>query len=105
MGIFWGNARQVGEDALLTLGVTMVLLGFFHANRQPCFARGSWLLFAAGIAIASLSKGVLGLALPGVVIFVFLLCESLIEKRFVLRNWLRPGLLTLLGLIPLFIWL
>ena len=105
MGIVWGNARQVGEDALLTLGVTMALLGFFHANRQPGFARGSWLLFAAGIAIASLSKGVLGLALPGVVIFVFLLCESLIEKRFVLRNWLRPALLTLLGLIPLTIWL
>ena len=105
MGSFWGNTRQVGEDALLTLGVSMALLAFFHASRQPGFARGSWLLFAAGIAIATLSKGVLGLALPGVVIFAFLLCESLIEKRFILRDWLRPALLTLLGLIPLMIWL
>ena len=105
MGSFWGNVRQVGEDALLTLGVTMALLAFFHASRQLRFAWGSWLLFAAGIAIATLSKGVLGLALPGVVIFVFLLCESLIAKRFVPRNWLRPALLTLLGLVPLMIWL
>ena len=105
MGIFWGNTRQVGEDALLTLGVTMALLAFFHANRQPGFARGSWLLFATGIAIATLSKGVLGLALPGVVIFVYLVCESLLEKRFKPRNWLRPALLTLLGLIPLTVWL
>ena len=105
MGIFWGNTRQVGEDALLTLGVTMALLAFFHANRQPGFARGSWLLFATGIAIATLSKGVLGLALPGVVIFVYLVFESLLEKRFKPRNWLRPALLTLLGLIPLTVWL
>ena len=105
MGIFWGNARQVGEDSLLTLGVTMALLAFFYASRQLRFAWGSWLLFAAGIAIATLSKGVLGLALPGVVIFFYLLCENLIEKRFALHNWLRPALLTLLGLVPLLIWL
>ena len=105
MASFWSNSRQVGEDALLTLGVSMALLAFFHASRQPGFARGSWLLFAVGIAIATLSKGVFGLALPGVVIFFFLLSESLIAKRFVLRDWLRPALLTLLGLIPLMIWL
>lgn len=105
MASFWSNTRQVGEDALLTLGVTMALLAFYQASRQPRFAVGSWLLFASGIAIATLSKGVLGLALPGVVIFAYLLCESLIDKRFVLRNWLRPALLTLLGLIPLLVWL
>ena len=105
MASFWSNSRQVGEDALLTLGVSMALLAFFHASRQPGFASGSWLLFAVGIAIATLSKGVFGLALPGVVIFFFLLSESLIAKRFVLRDWLRPALLTLLGLIPLMIWL
>ena len=105
MASFWSNSRQVGEDALLTLGVTMALLAFYHASRQPRFALSSWLLFAFGIAIATLSKGVLGLALPGVVIFAYLLCESLVDKRFILKNWLRPALLTLLGLIPLMIWL
>lgn len=105
MASFWDNARQVGEDALLTLGVTLALLAFYQASRHTRLHIGSWLMFAAGIAIATLSKGVLGLALPGVVIFVYLLCQSLIEKQLVLRNWLRPALFTLLGLIPLLIWL
>lgn len=83
----------------------MALLAFFEASRHARFASGSWLLFALGIMIATLSKGVLGLALPGVVIFVYLLSESLIEQRFSLSRWLRPALLTLLGLIPLGIWL
>lgn len=105
MGSFWANARQVGEDSLLTLGVSMALLAFYQASRQPRFAAGSWLLFAAGIAIATLSKGVFGLALPGVVIFTYLLCDSLINKRFAVNDWLRPALMTLVGLIPLLIWL
>ena len=105
MGSFWGNARQVGEDSLLTLGVTMTLLAFYQASRQPRLTLGSGLLFISGITIATLTKGVFGLALPGVVIFTFLLCESLINKRLVVRDWLRPALLTLMGLIPLLIWL
>ena len=105
MGSFWANSRMVGEDALLTLGITMALLAFYQASRQARFARGSWLLFAAGIAIATLSKGVLGLAMPGVVIFVFLVSDSLIARRVELRNWLRPAFMTLIGLIPLLIWL
>lgn len=105
---YWSNVRTVGEDALLSLGVTMALLAFFQASRrqaQQQSAGAAWLLFALGIAIATLSKGVLGLAMPGVVIFAYLVAESLIEKRFKLSDWLRPGLLTLLGLIPLAIWL
>ncbi|EGH49765.1 glycosyl transferase family protein, partial [Pseudomonas syringae pv. pisi str. 1704B] len=36
----------------------------------------TWLLFVVGIALATLSKGVLGLAMPGVVIFAWLFFES-----------------------------
>ena len=108
MASYWSNVRGVGEDALLSLGVTLALLAFYQAQRrqaeqQPALL--AWLLFALGIVIASLSKGVLGLAMPGVVIFAYLVADSLLEKRFNLRHWLRPALFTLLGLIPLFIWL
>ncbi|MCU1762427.1 glycosyltransferase family 39 protein [Pseudomonas sp. 14P_8.1_Bac3] len=103
MASYWSNVRGVGEDALLALGVSMALLAFFHGHRQA--SGGNALLFAAGIAIATLSKGVLGLAMPGVVIFAFLLAESLIDKRLKIADWIRPALLTLLGLIPLTIWL
>lgn len=105
---FWSNSRQVGEDALLTLGVSMALLGFFHANqrlRNDESCAGAWLLFVMGIALATLSKGVLGLAMPGVVIFVWLVCESLQSKRIVLAHWLRPAMFTVLALVPLLVWL
>ncbi|WP_367255741.1 ArnT family glycosyltransferase [Pseudomonas sp. stari2] len=103
MASYWSNVRGVGEDALLALGVTTALLAFFQAQRAS--TPGNSLLFVIGIAIATLSKGVLGLAMPGVVIFAYLLADNLIDKRFKLTEWLRPGLLTALGLIPLLIWL
>lgn len=103
MASYWSNVRGVGEDALLALGVTMALLAFFQAQRASNPSNS--LLFVVGIAIATLSKGVLGLAMPGVVIFAFLLADNLMDKRFKLTDWLRPGLLTLVGLIPLMIWL
>ena len=107
MASYWSNVRGVGEDALLALGVTMALLAFFQGERQgqrlPTL--GNSLLFCSGIALATLSKGVLGLAMPGVVIFAYLLANTLIDKRLNISAWLRPGLLTLLGLVPLLIWL
>ena len=103
MASYWSNVRGVGEDALLALGVTMALLAFFQGQRHS--SAGNALLFASGIAIATLSKGVLGLAMPGVVIFAYLMTETLMDKRLKLSDWLRPGLLTLLGLVPLMIWL
>jgi 4-amino-4-deoxy-L-arabinose transferase-like glycosyltransferase len=103
MASYWSNVRGVGEDALLALGVTMALLAFFQAQRAS--TAGHSLLFVIGIAIATLSKGVLGLAMPGVVIFAYLLADTLIDKRLKIADWLRPGLLTVIGLIPLLIWL
>ncbi|WP_064616105.1 ArnT family glycosyltransferase [Pseudomonas sp. GR 6-02] len=103
MASYWSNTRSVGEDALLAFGVSMALLAFFQGTRHSTV--GNALLFASGIAIATLSKGVLGLAMPGVVIFAYLLAETLMDKCLKPSDWLRPGLLTLLGLVPLMIWL
>ena len=108
MASYLGNARQVGEDALLSLGVTLALLAFFRATEQRTQGKpalGAWCVFALGIVISTLSKGVLGLALPGIVIFAYLVSQSLIDKRFSFGDWLRPALFTALGLIPLLIWL
>lgn len=103
MASYWSNVRGVGEDALLALGVTTALLAFFQAQRRATVSNS--LLFAVGIAIATLSKGVLGLAMPGVVIFAYLLADNLIDRRLKIADWLRPALWTLVGLIPLMIWL
>lgn len=102
---FWANARQVGEDALLTLGVTLTLLSFLQAWLEPPGHLRHWLAFAAGIALSTLSKGVLGLALPGVVVFACLLWDSLAQRRLNVPAWLRPLIWTLPGLLPLLAWL
>lgn len=109
MASYWSNVRGVGEDSLLSLGVTTALLAFYQAMRPESERQGSttwaWALFTAGMVIATLSKGVLGLAMPGIVIFVYLASTSLIDKRLRLADWLKPALFTLLALVPLMIWL
>lgn len=105
MASFWSNARQVGEDALLALGVTLALLSFLQAWLRSPGKPDHWLAFALGITLATLSKGVLGLALPGVVIFTCLLWDTLARRRLEIGAWLRPALWTVLGLVPLLVWL
>jgi len=109
MASYWSNVRGVGEDSLLSLGVTTALLAFYQAMRPESERQGpttwAWALFTAGMVIATLSKGVLGLAMPGIVIFVYLASTSLMDKRLRLADWLKPALFTLLALVPLMIWL
>ncbi len=107
MASYWGNVRGVGEDSLLSLGVTTALLAFYQAVRpdREGPSTWAWALFTLGMVIATLSKGVLGLAMPGVVIFVYLASTSLIDKRLRIGDWLKPALFTLLALVPLLIWL
>ncbi|WP_122223306.1 glycosyltransferase family 39 protein [Pseudomonas syringae group genomosp. 3] len=104
---FWSNSRQVGEDALLAFGVSIALLAFLYgsAGHKSAQRIGVWLLFSFGIAISTLSKGVLGLAMPGVVIFAWLVCDSVQHRRLVIADWLRPALFTALALLPLCAWL
>lgn len=107
MASYWSNVRGVGEDSLLSLGVTTALLAFYQAMRpeNQGSKAGAWALFTAGMVIATLSKGVLGLAMPGIVIFVYLAVTSVQDKRLRIGDWLKPGLFTLLALVPLMIWL
>ncbi|WLH67770.1 glycosyltransferase family 39 protein [Pseudomonas sp. FP2309] len=107
MASYWGNVRGVGEDSLLSLGVTTALLAFYQAVRpeREGSSSGAWALFTVGMVIATLSKGVLGLAMPGIVIFVYLLSTSVMDKRVRIGDWIKPAVFTLLALVPLLIWL
>jgi 4-amino-4-deoxy-L-arabinose transferase-like glycosyltransferase len=103
MAQFWSNVRQVGEDALLTAGVAVCLLGYMEAQIRRSLA--GWLLFATGLAVATLSKGVLGLALPGAAILAYLVANTAFERRLAPLDWLRPAGFAVVGLVPLLIWL
>jgi 4-amino-4-deoxy-L-arabinose transferase-like glycosyltransferase len=105
MASFWMNARTAGQDALLTFGVSLALCAFNIARNDTRLFTG-WLLYACGIAVAVFTKGVVGLAVPGFVIFCYVAMEAIfIEKKI---NWTvcwRIALFSLLGVLPFLAWL
>jgi 4-amino-4-deoxy-L-arabinose transferase-like glycosyltransferase len=105
MASFWMNSRIAGQDILLAFGVALALIGFWFTRETRALATG-WLLYAGGIFVATFTKGVIGLAVPGSVLLVYLLLETVwLRRRFALADWLRPALFALLGLVPLALWL
>ncbi|HEY3700598.1 MAG TPA: glycosyltransferase family 39 protein [Spongiibacteraceae bacterium] len=105
MASFWMNARTAGQDALLTFGVALALFSFNFAHATPSRWL-PWLAYALGLCIATLTKGVVGLAVPGIIILSYLLIEIFaIERKFVWGHWWRPALFAVIGLLPLLLWL
>ncbi|MBK9955083.1 MAG: glycosyltransferase family 39 protein [Rhodocyclaceae bacterium] len=105
MGSFWLHGRQARQDALLMFGLTLSLLSYYHANNSSRPIHG-WLGYVLGLSIATLAKGVIGLAIPAVTIGMFLAIEAgWLDRRLVLSRWVYPVLLALLALLPLVGWL
>lgn len=110
MASFWMNARIAGQDILLTLGVAITLFGFYFAHSQSLQESAEqkrwWLLYAFGVFVATFTKGVIGAAIPGFVIFVFLCVDAAMFKRgWQIGDWLRPLLFACVGVLPLAAWL
>ena len=104
MGAFLEYAQTAGQDMLLAFGVSLALLSFYFTREGG--SKALWFGFAAGLAIATLAKGVIGLAVPGIVVLSYLLIESIhFDRRFTAANWVRPALFSLLGLLPIIAWL
>lgn len=104
MASFWDHSRMAGQDVLLAFGVSLSLLSFYFTREDD--SKLLWLMFSAGIAVATLTKGVVGLAVPGVAIFAYLLLETIcLDKRIIVANWMRPLLFALFGLLPITAWL
>ena len=104
MGAFLEYAQTAGQDMLLTFGVSLALLSFYFTREDD--SKALWLGFSAGLAVATLAKGVVGLAVPGVVVLSYLLVESVqFDRRLVLAKWVRPALFAALGLLPIIAWL
>ncbi len=101
---FWHAARTAGQDELLAFGISLALFSFYRAREKSSI--GTWLLYSAGIAVATMTKGVIGLAVPGVVIGANLVLEAIfVEKRIDYPTWAKAGFFALIGLLPLFAWL
>ena len=104
MGAFLEYSQTAGQDMLLTFGVSLALLSFYFTREHD--SKALWLGFSAGLAVATLAKGVVGLAVPGVVVFSYLLIESIhFDRCFTAAKWLTPAFFSLLGLLPIIAWL
>lgn len=73
--IFWILAGSVMTDAFLCLGITLVNTSFFYAvNKINSYKY--WYLFGLGIAISILSKGIVGIAISGMICFLYVLVQK-----------------------------
>ncbi|HYR05223.1 MAG TPA: glycosyltransferase family 39 protein [Gallionella sp.] len=94
------NTLDMGVTFFLTLGIVGLLLGQAQADRTK---RRNWMMLAwAGLALAVLSKGLMGLVLPGAALIIY----CVVQRDFgVLKrmHWL-PGLVVLFAItVPWFI--
>ena len=108
------DARQMTTDSLLVLWFTLGLIAFWRCREQeragskptsPLAVLGKALqpslysgLFWSALALAVLTKGIIGLLLPSLVIGVFLTFNRWITRKDPDADWWR----SLLGLRPIF---
>jgi hypothetical protein len=96
---FFVLARLVIFDMALTFFLTVALCAFYQAGHTDDVRRRRWLcLFMYGaLGAATLIKGLIGIVLPGMVIFGYLLLSK--RGSILRRIYLVPGILLLLAIV------
>ena len=102
---FFFLSRVVIADMTLTFSITLALSSFYsaiHAKEEKAKKIHCWLLYGA-LATGTLIKGLIGLVIPGLVFFIYLL----VTKRWAAlrRLHLFPGALFFLVIVaPWYLW-
>lgn len=103
---FFLLARIVRSDMMLTFCVTLALCSFYSAiHTESAKAKKlHCLLMYGALGAGTLVKGLIGLVIPGMVVFAYLLLTD--NKWSILRrlHLLRGALLFLLIVIPWYLW-
>ncbi|MEN8690641.1 MAG: glycosyltransferase family 39 protein [Desulfobacterales bacterium] len=68
-------SRVVVHDIALTFFITLALYLFFHGFSDTSLRKSVWLFFYASLGFAVLAKGPIGVLLPGLIIFLFLVIK------------------------------
>lgn len=101
MPLFWWHASRANLDVPLALFVGMAVAGFYRAWARRDPHHPALDLAAVATALAMLTKGLVGLALPVLIVAAFLLLER--DLWFLARlRW--PRLIALL-LVPVLCWM
>ncbi len=106
-GQYWRNGRKCIVDTFLSFFILLCLAAFYRlastkkGSHRICF----FALYVLALGGAVMSKGLVGAAIPGLTIGVFLaLDDFLIEKRFTWKRWLVAAIGGILGMIPVLVW-
>ncbi len=100
--LFLGMGKMVFTDMIFAVFILGSLLSFTWGFFVPKYRNQSWVLFYFSAALASLTKGPLGLLIPELVVILFLLYR---RQFYLLRTpWLLAGLsLYLLMTLPWYV--
>ena len=102
--MFWSYSRSSGQDVLLTFGVSLSLLNLYYYLESN--SRHYIVPAVIGISIASLTKGIFGLFLVGIVIFPFSILSNILIRKY---PWYRGvfvlAVIFLVAIVPLSLWL
>lgn len=104
---FFMTGRTCIVDMTLCCMVLLAVFGFYSgmtAKRLPSRIF-HFILYTAGTAGAIMTKGLLGLALPGIVLFFTLLFRDIRECKLHWKEWLILAGCSLAALIPVGLWL
>lgn len=93
--LFFQVSHKMLVDSALGLFVTLALFGFLLAYQNRW--RAGYPIFWVGTTLAFLTKGIIGIALPGVAVATFILWRG--DLGMLRRIWAIPGMVLLLGVM------
>jgi 4-amino-4-deoxy-L-arabinose transferase-like glycosyltransferase len=82
-------SQNIIHDLSLTVCINLALFLFHRASRDNGFTRISFVLFYAALGCAVLAKGPIGMLLPGLIIFLYLLKTK--QWHLILNRYLVAG--------------
>jgi 4-amino-4-deoxy-L-arabinose transferase-like glycosyltransferase len=98
--LFFQVTHKMLVDSALVFFITVALLGFLLAYTNQSLH--GYKFFWLGMALAFLTKGVIGVAIPGVAVAAFIVWQG--DLNVIRRIWAVPGGLLLLGVMGLWTW-
>ena len=103
---YFSTGRTCIVDITLGLFVLLAVFGFYSGMTASNWktALFYYIVYAAGTGCAVMTKGLLGLGLPGVILFFTLLFRDIAERRLHWKLWLILGFASLAALIPVACW-
>jgi 4-amino-4-deoxy-L-arabinose transferase-like glycosyltransferase len=82
-------SQNIIHDLALSLFISIALFLFHRASRENGFTRFTFICFYASLGCAVLTKGPIGLLLPGLIIFLYLLKTK--QWHLILNRYLAAG--------------